>query len=236
MNRNLSPAARHMARVAAKQAAVIALEEQGSMANATVYEQFLAKLQQDHLRLKQIQSDQGKAELKRQLLPEYEDYIKGVLESGAGVQDDVIATLMVWAIDAERYSDLAIPMATYVLAAGLKLPDRFARTPATLIAEEIASAALERLKTGNSFDVETLISTRVITLEHDMPDQVRAKLELALGKAILKASDEVEFNVEALKLAREYLARAIELHSHCGGKKDLGKVDRLLKKHADTVG
>jgi predicted RNase H-like HicB family nuclease len=38
--------------------------------------------------------------------------------------------------------------------------------------------------------------------------------------------------LETLKAARDNLTRAIELHTSCGGKKDLERVDRLLKKHA----
>jgi hypothetical protein len=37
-------------------------------------------------------------------------------------------------------------------------------------------------------------------------------------------------------MAKQDLARAIELHTNCGGKKDLERVERLLKKHAGTTG
>jgi hypothetical protein len=57
---------------------------------------------------------------------------------------------------------------------------------------------------------------------------------LALGRACAAdviADDPVLQRLELLN-ARSHLARAIDLHGACGGKKDLERVDRLLKKHA----
>lgn len=224
----LSPAQRVQQRKRAAIAAAAAAPTQ-TMANATVYERHLAKLQQDHLRLKNVQSEKAKGLLKAQLLPTYAPYIDGVLSAGQGAQDDVITTLMIWTLDAANYAR-ALDMAEYILAHGLKLPDRFSRTPATLVAEEIANAALAALKVDEQFDVEVLLRTLALTATHDMPDQVRAKLHLAIGRAV-RASN-AETNTTALELAKDHLTTAIKLHDGCGGKKDLEKTESLLKKHA----
>ena len=237
MTRKLTPAARHMARVAAASAATLAAAQQGTMADATVYEQHLAKLYQDRSRLKNIASTQGKVELKKQLLDGYNDYVKGVLESGAGVQDEVFTTVMLWAIDAEQYEQ-ALLMAEYVLEHELKLPDRFERPPATMVAEEIATSALNKLKADKPFDLGILEAAESMTRKHDMHDQARAKIHLAIGKARLLGFNEEEVTPESvisLLEARTHINRAIELHDKCGGKKDLEKIDRLLKKHAEHV-
>lgn len=237
MIRKLTPAARHMARIASQQAATVAAQAQGHMANATVYEQYLAQLHQDRMRLKNIASTQGKVELKKQLLPTYRDYLQGVLNSGAGVQDEVFTTLMLWAIDAEEYEQ-ALGLANYVLEHKLKLADRFERPAATMVAEEIATSALTALKADKPFSLEILNAAEQITREHDMHDQARAKIHLAIGKALLLAFDAEPASAESLAplaQAKEHIARAIELHDKCGGKKDLEKIDRLLKKHADLV-
>ena len=71
-----------------------------------------------------------------------------------------------------------------------------------------------------------------------MPDQAKAKLHLALGKACAeKVSDDETSESKVIALgylesAKNYLARAIELNTNCGGKKDLERVERLLKKYA----
>ena len=134
-----------------------------SMAGATAYEHQLNQLLQDRLRLKSIQSNEGKAALKLQLLPEYIPYVEGVLEAGNGAQDEVMTTVMVWRIDAGDYKG-ALDVAAYVLKHKLVMPDRFERTTGCLVAEEIASAALKAQKAGDdSFDIGVLYRDRKST-------------------------------------------------------------------------
>lgn len=205
-----------------------------SMAGATSYELQLAKLLQDRLRLKQIQSQEGKAKLKQQLLPEYAAYVAGVLQGGHGAQDEVLTTVMVWRIDAGDYAG-ALDIAAYVLQHGLKMPDRFERTTGCLIAEEIAEAALKVQRADELFDTQILARAGEMTREQDMPDEVRAKLSMAFGRAVLGKIDETtpDFALE-LQIGIHSLRRAIELHGSCGAKKDLERAERLLKKYAPT--
>jgi len=202
-----------------------------TMAGATAYEHQLNQLLQDRLRLKQVQSNQGKAELKRQLLPEYIPYVQGVLASGKGAQDEVMTTIMVWRIDAGDYGG-ALDIADYVLEHKLLMPDRFERTTGCLVAEEIATAALKAQKTGESVDRPVLQRTLKLTDEQDMPDEARAKLYLATGRAMLAGIDADEPGQPGqIQAGIDLLKRAIDLHSSCGGKKDLESAERLLKKH-----
>lgn len=229
-----SPAKRHFQRTAAALEAAAAAEPGYSMAGATAHEQQLAQLAQHRAQLKQVQSEQGKAELKARLLPDYEPYVQGVLEGGNGAQDEVLTTVMLWRIDAADYLG-ALHIAAYVIQHNLKMPDRFARTTGTLLAEEVAEAALKAQKAGGSFSLEVLQQTAQLTAAQDMPDQARAKLHLAIGKALLAQvpDDATAEHLPALNEAKTHLAKAIDLNTHCGGKKDLERVDRLLKKHAE---
>ncbi|SEI83653.1 Phage small terminase subunit [Azotobacter beijerinckii] len=223
----LSPAQRSQLRKrAAKEAAASAPAH--SMAGATTYELQLLQLAQDRARLKQIQSEQGKAELKRQLLPAYAPYVEGVLSAGQGAQDEVLTTLMVWRMDAGDYAG-ALDIAEYVLRHGLLMPDRFARTTGCLVAEEIANAALKAQKAGGTFDLAVLERTQKLTAAQDMPDEARAKLLLATGRATL---DGEAPGLPRLLIGIDLLKRAIDLHSSCGGKKDLERAERLLKNIA----
>ncbi|WP_397377130.1 phage terminase small subunit [Pseudomonas sp.] len=217
---------------AAQEAAAVA--PSATMAGANSYELQLAQLAQHRARLKQVQSNQGKAELKSVLLPEYQPYVQGVLESGNGAQDEVLTTIMLWRIDAADYPG-ALEIADYVIRHSMKMPDRFERTTGTLVAEEIAEAALKAQKTGNSFALDILERTAQVTVEQDMPDEVRAKLHLALGKgyfALVDAEAPAELDHVHLQAAQAHLSKAIDLNSSCGGRKDLERVDRLLKKYA----
>lgn len=208
-----------------------------TMEGASAYEMQLAQLQQHRLQLKNIQSGEGKAELKRQLLADYVPYIEGVLSAGRGVQDEVVTTIMLWRIDAGDYSG-ALQIGAYVLEHNLLMPDRFERSSACLLAEETAEAALKAQKAGGSFDLDVLLHADQLTQQHDMPDQARAKLHLAIGKAYLAKVDPqqpAETDADHLEGAQTQLARAIELHSACGGKKDLEQVVRLLKKQPEPT-
>ncbi|MNJ25856.1 Phage small terminase subunit [compost metagenome] len=221
---------------AAQEAAAVA--PAALMEGATGYEVMLAKLQQDQFRLKQVQSTEGKARLKAELLPDYIPYIDGVLEGGQGAQDDVLVTVMLWRFDAGDFEGGLIA-AEYVLAHGLQMPDRFNRTTGCVVAEEVAEAALNALKAGGTFDFGTLTRADVLTASHDMPDQARAKLMLAIGRvAAAMVDDETPNDADwaCLETARHFLSRAIELHDKCGAKKDLERVERLIKKHAGTTG
>lgn len=225
-----SPAKRHHSRVLA------ALEAEKRapgqlMAGATSYEAQMAELHSDRLHLKQVQSEEGKAVLKRQLLPKYDAYLDGVLQADSGAQDDIVTNAMVWHIDAGSYQR-GLQLASYVLRHNLKLPDRFQRTTGCLVAEEIAEAAFKVQRGGEQFDLGVVGQTIDLTAEHDMPDEVRAKLLLVQGRGLMATiGDEPapDQHLAAL-VAVQSLQRAIQLHSACGGKKDLERAERVLKK------
>ncbi|MDN5515497.1 MAG: phage terminase small subunit [Pseudomonas sp.] len=215
-------------------AAAAATPQNQPMAGSGAYELQMAQLHQHYQQLKGIQSTQAKEELKAKLLPDYAPYIGGVLASGQGAQDEVVTTIMLWRFDAGDYQG-GLEVAAYVLEHGLTMPDRFARTTGCLVAEEVAEAALKAIKAGSTFDIGTLAEADRLTAGQDMPDEVRAKLMLALGRVAAAQVDPDKPNpadVHSLEVARHFLTRALELHAKCGGKRDLELVDRQLKKHA----
>lgn len=211
-----TPARIHFERVSAARAAAAAAPGE-TMAGATPYELMLRKLAVDRRALKSVQSVTRKIEQKRKLLPEYADYVAGVLACGRGAQDDVLVTIMVWGIDAGDY-DGALAIATYALKHGLVMPDQFDRSLASVVAEQFADAALQSFMEDGSFNAASLETIAELTEQGDMHDQIRAKLYRALGYAVQE--DEP---VRAL----EYLRRALKYNERVGVKKD---IDRLTKQ------
>lgn len=211
--------------------------EFGTMQNTNAYEQQLLQLNSDKNRLKNIQSKQNKIELKRQLLPNYKPYVEGILEVKPGVQDTVITEILVWAIDIGDY-EFALDIAEYVLEHGLKLPDRFERSEACFITEDIADEFLKTLKTDVAVDItvlerlEQLITDEsLVQSKRDMPDEVKAKLYLALGKTEMRfvTGEELIDLVHATR-ARDFLDQACKLDDKCGGRTDLNKMTKLASK------
>lgn len=216
-----TPAQRHLMRHQSAQAtAKAAPGSTVGKSNSHAHALIRAKLDADRRRLKNIQSIERKITAKRDMLPEYKDYVAGVMASGVGVQDEVLAYVMCWAIDVGDFA-LALPLAAYVLKHDLSLPDRFERTAATLIAEEPAEQALKAFAASVPFDVAALWEVFDLTEHHDMPDQVRAKLHFAIGRHIAATHP---------TLALDHMRKAVALNDKVGAKKDIEQLERQLKK------
>lgn len=202
----------------------------GEMQNATTYELKLAQLANDRHRLKQLQGLELKNNLKAKLIDDYIPYCEGVLSSGGGVQDEVLMTMLVWAIDLRRY-DFAINIAKYALKHGLVMPDSFSRTVACVVVEEISDIELKRQKQDETADIATLQALHELLNDdslsataRDMPDEVRAKLYLAIGRHYLACAKQQGGGAD---LAVDALSMALSLHDKCGGKSDLAQAKKL---------
>lgn len=224
-----SPAQAHAMRVAAQAQAGAADTD---MVNATGYELMLAKLHGDRRRLKAIESQAAKIELKRQLLPDYVPWVEGALQ-GNGAQDDVLMTVLVWRIDAGDWQG-ALDIASYAIRHKLQLPDQFQRNLPCLLAEEFADRAAQGVPVPRAI----LQAADQLLEDKDMPDQVRAKLAKAIGMAALaEAGEGIAGTSLGLKeFAREQLQRAVRLYDKVGVKKDLERLERELKNSAKPAG
>ena len=244
----MSLARKHFQKHSAKAAAETAAEF-GTMQEQTFYELQLAQLNNDRHRLKQIQSLEAKIQLKQVLVPTYLPYVEGIIEANKPVQDVVFMTILVWCIDTANY-EKALEMAEFALRHNMIMPDSFERSTATLVTEEIANAFLKKLKSNADIDLpilwalETLLENPDIPKKAlDMPDQVRAKLLVALAKGEIKEINAaIESNAGEIdnqlpewvwhhaNYAKTRLERAIELDDRCNGKQDLKSLTTLLKK------
>lgn len=209
-----SPAQRHRERTLAAAAATLASDESGApVANSSAYELMLAKLAEDKRALHGIKSIEKKIELKRKRLPEYTAWIEGRLMAETLAQDDVLATIMVWRIDTGDI-DGALEIAQPMLDSGLKLPEHYKRDLPTLLVEEIADRA-------GQVDVTAAQLLRVgqLTDGMDMPDEVSAKLQKSLGRALRDT---------APQQALEHFKKALQLNAHSGVKSEITKLEKQL--------
>ncbi len=226
-----SPARNHFLRVTAAMAAKAA-QAGNPLRYATGHELMLAQLAEHKRQLKQVQSVERKAELKRKLLPEYAAWVRGVLEADTGAQDEVFMTVMVWLIDAGTFTD-ALPLAAYAIRHQMAMPDQYQRTTACLIAEEFATMALKAIEAGDRVDVTTLHEVAELVAAEDMPDEVRAKLHKAVGyacAALAEVAPAPESAVSRRMDALTHLRRALELHDKCGVKKDIERIERSIER------
>ncbi|HGN8994499.1 TPA: phage terminase small subunit [Klebsiella michiganensis] len=226
----LTPAQKHFQRVLAERHGKT--DEQSYTAR-TAHEQIMHRLRMDQSALKRVQSDQAKAAMKRQLLPHYEGWIEGTLDGDSGRQDEVIVTLMVWAIDAGDYA-LAARIGRYVVTHGLLMPDRFNRTAATVLVDEICDPILVQVKADDTTDVTPYLAVlddvADFTAGSDMPDVVRAKLHKARAFALRNGTTEEQTTALAL------LRQALTLDAGAGVKKEIERLARTVKKAAAEAG
>ncbi|ELS2660106.1 terminase endonuclease subunit [Salmonella enterica] len=215
-----SPAQRHMMRVSASQAAQ---REQAPLRHATAYEQMLVKLADDRRTLKNIRSNERKAEKKRELLPFYAPWVAGVLADGRGAQDDIVMTVMLWRLDAGDIAG-ALEIAPYALKCGLTSDHR--RTTPYMLVEEVALATQRLRDAGDSVDLSWLQTTIDLTDGADVPDMVRARLHKVTGLTLRDAG----MNAEALA----QFQRAMQLDRNAGVRKEIERLERALKPKAEA--
>ncbi|WP_321966506.1 phage terminase small subunit [Burkholderia cepacia] len=212
----------HFQRSVAAKAARGAPAGVGTLRDDSAYTLMLAQLDDHRRALKAVESVERKATLKRQFLPAYDAWVDGVLAGGAGAQDDVLMTIMVWRIDGGDYQG-ALKIGAYALQHGLTLPDQFKRSTPCLLVEEFADAALRASRAGESIQVEPLVEIGRLTADADMPDEVRAKLNKAIGYGLTETDP---------PRALEHLRRALQLFANVGVKKDIERLERELKNTA----
>lgn len=227
----LTPAQQHRQRKQAAQAAADA--PAGATTEGSAYELMLAQLYEHRQQLKAIQSIERKIEAKRQFLPLYGPWIEGVLENGNGAKDLVLTTVWVWTMDIGAY-EAALHIAAYILKHGLTLPDHYQRDPATTLIDEVTDATLKG-KVPFVQAVIVLPQVADLTADHDVADQVRAKLHKAMAYAIVNRTtvSEVDYKdlpLEIAQAALPHLHRALELFDGVGVKKDIERLERRVKE------
>ncbi|WP_411697253.1 phage terminase small subunit [Citrobacter freundii] len=216
-----SPAQRHMMRVSASQAAQ---REKAPLRHATAYEQMLVKLADDRRTLKNIRSNERKAEKKRELLPFYAPWVAGVLADGRGAQDDIVMTVMLWRLDAGDIAG-ALEIAPYALKYGLTSDHR--RTTPYMLVEEVALAALRLRDAGEPVELALLLSTLNLTDGADVPDMVRASLHKVTGLILRDAGQSAE--------ALAQFQRAMQLDRNAGVRKEIERLERALKPKLEAA-
>ncbi|AXO13783.1 phage terminase small subunit [Thalassospira indica] len=210
-----SPARMHFEKTLAAKQTAAPTGAAAVPAEAGIAAKFRALLGSHKAILKAIQSKVEKANVKRELLPEYEPYVEGVLSAQSGAQDDILVTIMLWRLDAGDIAG-ALPIVAYALDSGMTMPEGFKSNIAAMVLDVIT----DNEPTDEQLDV--LLEAIELTKAHDMPDEVRAKAHKAAG-LLLEETDPAK--------AFEHFKIALDFNSKCGVK---GRIDKLEKQIAEA--
>ncbi len=174
----------------------------------TVYQRLYKSLKDDKAILKNIASIQDKIKAKAAMIPNYSDWIQGVIDTGRAAEDDqVTPTLLVWMIDTGAL-DQAMPLAQLAIETQMASTDEYSRTMPEIIIEQMA----EQISAGSDIsltNLQTLIDWVTAKADNglhinNMPDQIRAKLLKAAGE---RAEEQEEAaDIEAFNHAERELA------------------------------
>lgn len=243
-----SPALRHRQRVLAQQsgeakAEASAPEELKPSTAAGQEYAALRVLLHDNLRtLSDIASHEARVPEKVKMARAFSPWIEGVLAAeGQAAQDEILVTNLVWAIDYRDF-DYALRLAAHAIRHGLAMPEKFTRTPACYLAEEVATIANAEF---DAVSLDHLLAVSALVEGHDMHDAVRAKLLKAIGRRYARRAEEFDpaaDNAPAggkaayVETALENLRRALQLDSNVGVKKDIERLEREAKKLAPGEG
>lgn len=222
-----SPARKHFEQVSAAKAAGTATP--GEQQQGEQYELHAHALYEARRTLKTIKSIQAKIEKKRELLPDFMPYINGVLSEGKGAKDDVLMTIMVWCIDVGEF-EKALEIGAYAVKHNIETPDQYDRDTVSILAEEIAEGVRTQLEREdvNADALADVMARAVATVgDHDMHDQIKAKLHKSYGYA-LRAAEDTEGALEQLK-------QALTLNERIGVKQDIQQLERQLKNAGEKA-
>ena len=202
--------------------------------------QIQLRLTHDLRRLKEIKSIQAKILAKRDMLPAYHAWCDGLLTAahatGAGIAEEVLPTIMVWCIDIGDWTR-ALELAAHVLRHDVPLPGRYQRDAASLIAEEIATAALKLQAAGDAFPIDVLEQVELLVADADMHDEIRAKLMKAIGTEHARGADAATGPaiLQKLHAGLSALRKAQELHDRSGCRMAIQRLEKAVAASAASA-
>jgi len=214
--------------------AVALAEPDPESASGQEYATLRAVLHDNLRKLQDVESHEARIPMKRGFMTDFAPWITGVLEADKPVQDEILMTNLVWAIDCSEF-DLALMLGRFALKHGLALPERYSRTTACFLREDIAEFALAQ---PGAVPHEILVEIDQLTAGADMPDAAKAKLDKALGRSWLVKAEDFDPSDEtgpaggAAAFASQgltHLQRALKLNAKVGVKKDIERAEKLLR-------
>lgn len=245
-----SPALRHRQKILARQSGAVEeparkaapAEPKGDTPAGQQYAALRVLLHENLRKLSDVQSIEARNPIKVEMARAFDAWIEGVLaagEQGQAAQDEILVWNMVWALDYRDF-DYALRLASHAMRFHLVMPERYNRTVACFVAEEIATVALT-MKEAVSLD--HLLRAFDLTKDADMPDPARAKIHKAIGRAYARKAEDFDPAAESApaggkaayaQQALEHCQRAFALDSNIGVKTDIKTLERQLKALASA--
>ncbi|WAU72942.1 MULTISPECIES: phage terminase small subunit [unclassified Acinetobacter] len=200
---------------------VESLVQQNTDGSVSIIEQNIELRLQSYLdQLSNIRAVDKKVEFKKLWLPEFQGFIDASLAQSPAEQNTALMYLMAWAIDTDNFK-LALQIGQHGILNGMVMPEKFKRTVAEVLAENVAEACIKDVELGVE-NASVLESITELVRGEDIVNEAHAKIYKAFGLAISESRP-----AEAL----EAFKNALRLHDKSGVKKNIEQLERLLKRN-----
>lgn len=176
----VSPAQQHWDNHQAAAQPVAAGTHGVSKAMQEQYRLMFMRQQTDLIYLRAIRSREGRNQRKRELLPNYVDYLSAVINSGKTTTDTVLVQCCIWALDVQQFG-LCLTLADYAIQHRMDSPVGFTRTVPEILLEELAYIVNHADEPGTY--APYLLTLQEMTEGLDILDEIKAKFFKALGAA-----------------------------------------------------
>lgn len=169
--------------------------------------------------LSHIKGKDLKVAKKHDWYPDYLGFIEGSIAVSPATQNDALLHLMVWAIDVGDLNT-AVKIGQFAVLNNMVMPGKYTRGVAELLTENCAEALLADpdLLTQSVELIQRIID---VGYGQDMVNEARAKIYKAQGFALMESQPS-----EALRAFQT----AYRLHDRVGVKKEMDKLERLVKR------
>jgi len=186
-------------------------------------------------KLADVASHEARLPLKAEFLSGFRPWVDGVIEADAPVQDEILLTSLVWSIDVGDFTR-AVQLGAFALRHGLAMPERYNRSVACFLREDIATFEIDN---PGAVSLDLLVRVDELTADADMPDAAKAKLDKALGRAWAAKADAFDPTDDAapaggaaalIDQAVGKMRRALGLDKKVGVKKDIERLERRQRQ------
>lgn len=183
------------------------------------------RINDDLKRISAIKSIEGKAELKRQLISDYQPFVDSYINSGFVVENQVLTEYMVWCFDIGEIHT-ALAMSVIAIEQGLTMPERFKGNVPTFVVDAVLVWALVEVEQGHSIEPYfNQVLGNLLDGSWDIPDALKAKVYKLHAQQVSEEQPEIAVN---------FYTQAEALYPKIGVSTAKKKLEKLLDKSADS--
>ena len=189
-----------------------------------------SQLRADILEMKSMESMQHRAFAKKYKVPKYWHHVSGIISQDQAINDNITRLMLVWSFDAMLIDEF-LQIAKYMLKFNIPMPADFNTSLSSFITDSgrvmTAFEGNEQFKAITATQAESIyeLIASITEPERQPNDQSYAKFLKELGKKV----EDLE-SISALKRAKGYYEKALQLDEKVGVKQDLTRITKKIEE------